>query len=183
MLSVPTGIFVYGTLRSDCLELTEYNKKFNNGCITIPAMIHGAQLYYDGYYPYMIITNNKDNIVYGKFVIPIITTIENKIKECDIIENEGTMYSRIIVDILTESSHIDNIFNKEQAFTYIRTYINKFDIKIEGGDWLYVNKKELLLQYLHNKYSNIEKHILIEIIDRSNSDCRLIDSLIKWMYS
>jgi gamma-glutamylcyclotransferase (GGCT)/AIG2-like uncharacterized protein YtfP len=183
MSSTVSGIFVYGTLRNDCIEKSDYNKTFNNGCISIPATLNGAQLYFDGYHPFIILTDNKNDIVYGQFVIPVTKTIENKIKETDIVEHESILYHRIIVDIITEPHNKDIRYN-EKAYTYIKKSIdtvNYYDVKIDGGNWIHINKNYLLLTYLKNKY-NKDADTLKEIVIRSNYDLRVAESLLKWIY-
>ena len=170
----PTGIFVYGTLRSDIEQhlVSDYNKIFNKNCVSKHATLYNASMYFDGYYPFVVI-DDAAKTIYGLFVIPN-ESIDDKIKEADKIE--GNLYERCIINItISETNEIVN------AYIYIKSKIHISDvIKLSSGNWLDYDKNTLVLEYLSTKYPEKDKSFLQKIIERSSGDIRLANSLIKW---
>ena len=76
------GMFIYGTLRNDCLPLSKYAISFNKNVITYKATLNSAKLYFDSIYPF-IVMDKSDSVVSGLFVIP--NNIYDKLKEINIL--------------------------------------------------------------------------------------------------
>jgi gamma-glutamylcyclotransferase (GGCT)/AIG2-like uncharacterized protein YtfP len=163
------GIFIYGTLRNDCLPLSKYAISFNKNAITYKATLKAAKLYFDSIYPF-IVMDKSDSVVSGLFVIP--NNICDKLKEINNIEQEGILYKCIIVDIVTE-------IGVYKAYTYCREYCSK-SILIKTGNWLTCNKIELVIEYLRKNENITNSNLLDHLIQKTNGDITLIKSFIKW---
>ena len=140
----PTGIFVYGTLRSDVFPRSKYYNMYD--CEAISAYLKGGKMYFDSLYPYIIL-DNSESIIIGQIIFP--KNLKNKIIETDRIENEGIMYKRVIVSVI-----LNDTKETINAYTYIRNYDNK-SIEIESGDWALCNKEDLINKSLYSKQINI----------------------------
>lgn len=93
----PVAIFAYGTLRADSGSTSTYTTSFNEGCVSVPATLHGAQMYFDSSYPFVVLAGGErgrpgDAAVRGLLVFP--PDLGAKVREADRIEQEGTLYKR-----------------------------------------------------------------------------------------
>ena len=122
--AMPVGIFVYGTLRNDSGCTSRYSAAFNEGCVSVPATLPAAALFFDAYYPYVMLDEVRQRSlratrpaaaclhmckavpyvlvvlfqagsgVRGLLVFP--SNLGEKVKEADRIEQEGVMYHRCV---------------------------------------------------------------------------------------
>lgn len=120
-ITTPECILVYGTLREEFIHENDYCRTFNYNTVSVPAIMPKAKLYYDFYYPYVITTDNDDDYIEGLLVFP--KNIYTKLKESDYIENEGTLYKRVINKVIIKST--GEIFD---AYVYI---IEKYNLTEE----------------------------------------------------
>jgi len=125
MDSEPVGIFVYGTLRPEFIKTTHYCKLIHANTISQLGILKDGQLYYDGRYPYVI--KNIDSITHGYLIFP--ENMEKKIKECDYVEHEGSLYVREIMTAIVNDEEV-------KAYVYIRKNITNECILIEHGDYI-----------------------------------------------
>lgn len=59
----PVGIFVYGTLRNDSGSTAAYTAKFNEGCVSVPAILKDARMYFDSHYPFVTLGQVSPSVV------------------------------------------------------------------------------------------------------------------------
>lgn len=97
----PVAIFAYGTLRADSGSTSSYTASFNEGCVSVPAFLPGASMYFDSCYPYVVLGSGlaseqcpagKAVGVRGMLVFP--PDLGKKVREADKIEQEGILYKR-----------------------------------------------------------------------------------------
>ena len=133
---IPTGFFVYGTLRPDDDSKASWTKSFNEGLEAEVAYLPGASLYIDGRYPAVCFEQTSCS-VRGMLLKPAAGgsgagLLASKLTEADQIEGYPDLYSRTVATVLTDRGVTC------PAYVYHRT--GKFDRtscqRIADGDWL-----------------------------------------------
>lgn len=133
---IPTGFFVYGTLRPDDDSKASWTKSFNEGLEAEVAYLPGASLYIDGRYPAVCFEQTSCS-VRGMLLKPAAGgsgagLLASKLTEADQIEGHPDLYSRTVATVLTDRGVTC------PAYVYHRT--GKFDRtscqRIADGDWL-----------------------------------------------
>lgn len=134
---IPSGFFVYGTLRPDDDSGASWTKSFTEGLEAEVAYLPGASLYIDGSYPAVCFEETACS-VRGMLLRPPSTStgatglLAAKLAEADKIEGYPDLYSRTVATVLTDKGVTS------PAYVYHRT--GKFDRasrqRIADGDWL-----------------------------------------------